>query len=85
MFGIRNLPLTVQQQHDLGSVDRQHKTGSGQLPITPVHNAFNLLSLVSQSEMNHSGGAMVRETHRQSDEQIGVVLARVTLPLPPFD
>ena len=35
--------------------------------------------------MNHSGGAMVRETHRQSDEQIGVALARVTLPLPPFD
>ena len=28
---------------------------------------------------------MVRETHRQSDEQIGVALARVTLPLPPFD
>ena len=39
--------------------------------------------------MNHSGGAMVRETHRQSDEPIGVALARVTLPLPlhfpPFD
>ena len=35
--------------------------------------------------MNHSGGAMVRETHGQSDEQIGVALARVTLPLPPFD
>ena len=27
---------------------------------------------------------MVRETHRQSDEQIGVALARVTLPPPPF-